>query len=332
MKKYLFLIIALCYAVVANAQGSDQYSAILQHNETTTFYTGSTAFQQAYEAAVDGDVIVLSEGVFTPVTRIEKSLKIYGAGFERNAETNTAITAISGELKVGNANIILDGFHMEGILIQGDITFECQLTNSSVVKCYTTEIIRFCKNIENVVVKQCRIWDSVFGSNMVAKNLLVANCYMRGNVREFSRESFITVDHCFLNRYANEDNAQILFTNSIIGGGYASSSSSIGQYSMVRSCIFSENYKGFPGNTLIESYYRLNSIAPLFADVESEDYSETRTFELKDPDTYVGTDGTPIGPSGGFGWDKVPTKPSIKNLTTTVAESNLNVTYEAIVK
>ena len=100
---------------------------------------------------------------------------------------------------------------------------------------------------------------------------------------------------------------------------------------MVRSCIL--NYNGtFPGNTLSETYYRFNSIATLFADVESEDYSETRTFELKDPDTYVGTDGTPIGPSGGFGWDKVPTKPSIKNLTTTVAESNLNVTYEAIVK
>ena len=329
MKKYLFLIIALCYAVVANAQGSDQYSAILQHNETTTFYTGSSAFKQAYAASVDGDVIILSEGMFEPV-RIEKSLKIYGAGFERNAETNTAITAISGELKVGNANIILDGFHMEGILIQGDITFECQLTNSSVVKCYPTNI-RFRKNIENVIVKQCRIWDSVFGSNMVAKNLLVANCYMRGNVREFSRESFITVDHCFLTRYANEDNAQILFTNSIIGGGRSSSSSAIGQYSMVRSCILNNN-GGFPANTLSETYYRFNSIATLFADVESEDYSETRTFELKDPATYVGTDGTPIGPSGGFGWDKVPTKPSIKNLTTTVAESNLNVTYEAIVK
>ena len=329
MKKYLFLIIALCYAVVANAQGSDQYSAILQHSETTTFYTGSSAFKQAYAAAVDGDVIILSEGVFEPV-KIEKSLKIYGAGFERNAETNTAITAFSGELKVGNANIILDGFHMEGILIQGDITFECQLTNSSVVKCYPTNI-RFRKNIENVIVKQCRIWDSVFGSNMVAKNLLVANCYMRGNVREFSRESFITVDHCFLNRYANEDNAQILFTNSIIGGGSSYSSTGIGQYSMVRSCILNNN-GGFPANTLSETYYRFNSIATLFADVESEDYSETRTFELKDPATYVGTDGTPIGPSGGFGWDKVPTKPSIKNLTTTVAESNLNVTYEAIVK
>ena len=330
MKKYLFLIIALCYAVVANAQGSDQYSAVLQHGEAATFYTGSTAFKQAYAAAVDGDVIILSEGVFEPV-RIEKSLKIYGAGFERNAETNTAITAFSGNLPVGNANIILDGFHMEGIKVQGEIEFNCQLKNSSVVKCYTTLNIRFYKNIENVVVKQCRIWDSVLGNNMVAKNLLVANCYMRGNVREFSSESFITVDHCFLTRYSNDTNARILLTNSFIGGGSSYSSTGIGQYSMVRSCILNNN-GGFPANTLSETYYRFNSIATLFADVESEDYSETRTFELKDPATYVGTDGTPIGPSGGFGWDKVPTKPSIKNLTTTVAESNLNVTYEAIVK
>lgn len=100
---------------------------------------------------------------------------------------------------------------------------------------------------------------------------------------------------------------------------------------MVRSCILNSSNGKFPGNTLSETYYKINS-ATLFADVESEDYSETRTFELKEPDKYVGTDGTPIGPWGGFGWDKVPTKPSIKNLTTTVAESNLNVTYEAIVK
>ena len=329
MKKYLFLIIALCYAVVANAQGSDQYSAILQHNETTTFYTGSSAFKQAYAAAVDGDVIILSEGMFEPV-RIEKSLKIYGAGFERNAETNTAITAFSGNLPVGNANIILDGFHMEGIKVQGEIQVECQMKNSSLVKCYPT-YIKFFKNIENVVVKQCLISESVLGYRMVAKNLLVANCYMRGNVNDFSSESFITVDHCYLIRYSNDNNARILFTNSIIGGGSSYSSTGIGQYSMVRSCILNNN-GGFPANTLSETYYRFNSIATLFADVESEDYSETRTFELKDPATYVGTDGTPIGPSGGFGWDKVPTKPSIKNLTTTVAESNLNVTYEAIVK
>ncbi len=331
MKKYLFLIIALCYAVVANAQGSDQYSAVLQHGEAATFYTGSTAFKQAYAAAVDGDVIILSEGVFEPV-RIEKSLKIYGAGFERNAETNTAITAFSTELRVGNADILLDGFHMEGIQIMGAIAFDCQLKNSSVVKCYTTTNIQFYKNIENVVVKQCLIWESVSGTNtLVAKNLLIANCYMRGNVRAFSRESFITVDHCYLTRYSGDNNAQILFTNSIIGGGRSSSATGIGQYSMVRSCIL--NYNGtFPGNTLSETYYRFDSIATLFADVESEDYSETRTFELKDSAQYVGTDGTPIGPSGGFGWDKVPTKPSIKNLTTIVAESNLNVTYEAVVK
>ena len=96
MKKYLFLVIALCYTVVTNAQGTDQSSAILQHGDEATFFKGSTAFKQAYAAAADGDVIILSEGTFEPV-RIEKRLTIYGAGFEKNAETNTAITAFSAE-------------------------------------------------------------------------------------------------------------------------------------------------------------------------------------------------------------------------------------------
>lgn len=71
MKKYLFLVIALCYTVVTNAQGTDQSSAILQHGDEATFFKGSTAFKQAYAAAADGDVIILSEGTFEPV-RIEK--------------------------------------------------------------------------------------------------------------------------------------------------------------------------------------------------------------------------------------------------------------------
>ena len=131
---YLFLIIALCYAVVANAQGSDQYSAVLQHGEAATFYTGSTAFKQAYAAAVDGDVIILSEGVFEPV-RIEKSLKIYGAGFERNAETNTAITGFTRHVYVGKADAVLEGFHLEGVWVMGTLQFDYEMKDANIRKC-----------------------------------------------------------------------------------------------------------------------------------------------------------------------------------------------------
>ena len=333
MKKYLFLVIALCYTVVTNAQGTDQSSAILQHGDKATFFKGSTAFQQAYAAAADGDVIILSEGTFEPV-RIEKRLTIYGAGFEKNAETNTAITAFSGYVYVGNSNIVLDGFHMEGVKILGGVVFDGELKNSKILKCYTTTDIKFNKNIENVTVKQCRI-GSVLGTNtVVASGLLVANCYLSSNVRTFSRESFINVDHCLLSRYSNEDYAQILFTNTIVTGGYSNYGSIVGQYSTIKNCIFNNDafgYYGIPSNVTVGTYYGVN-IATIFADAENADYTETRTFELKDPETYKGTDGTPIGPSGGAGWNKVPSKPSVANLKTSVSGTNLNVTYTPQVK
>ena len=331
MKKYLFLVIALCYTVVTNAQGTDQSSAILQHGDEATFFKGSTAFKQAYAAAADGDVIILSEGTFEP-ERIEKRLTIYGAGFEKNAETNTAITAFSSYVSVGNSNIVLDGFHMEGVKVMGTLYFDGELKNSKILKCYTTTDIKFNKNIENVTVKQCRI-GAVLGTNtVVASGLLVANCYLSSNVRTFSRESFINVDHCLLSRYANEDYAQILFTNTIIYGNYTYSSSTVGQYSTVKNCIAHTDFDGLPENAHTDgTFYRID-IATIFADAENANYDETRTFELKEPETYKGTDGTPIGPSGGAGWNKVPSKPSVANLKTSVSGTNLNVTYTPQVK
>lgn len=336
MKKYLFLVIALCYTVVTNAQGTDQSSAILQHGDEATFFKGSTAFKQAYAAAADGDVIILSEGTFEPV-RIEKSLTIYGAGFEKNAETNTAITAFSGYVYVGNSNIVLDGFHMEGVKILGGLYFDGEIKNSKMLKCFIKEDINFKKNIENVTLKQCHYLGSVLGTDaVVASGLLVANCYLGGNVRTFSRESFINVDHCYLNRYVNEDNAQILFTNTIVAGtgGDPYKTSIVGQYSTINYCMLNEGSMGWhriPSNVTVGTYHLID-IATIFADAENADYTETRTFELKDPETYKGTDGTPIGPSGGAGWNKVPSKPSLANLKTSVSGTNLNVTYTPQVK
>ena len=70
-------------------------------------------------------------------------------------------------------------------------------------------------------------------------------------------------------------------------------------------------------------------LANIFADSENIDYDESRTFVLKEPTTYVGTDNTPIGLSGGVGWNKIPSKPYVSNLSATPSGTNLNVTYEA---
>ena len=71
MKKQLLLLLAMVLAVAAYAQ-SDRV-AILTHEKAVTAYYGTTALSQALTAAVDGDVITLSGGVFF-ISKIDKAL------------------------------------------------------------------------------------------------------------------------------------------------------------------------------------------------------------------------------------------------------------------
>lgn len=333
MKKILFIILALCYVVVAKAQSTDQLSAILQHGDEVSVYQGNTGFQKAYEAAVDGDVIVLSQGTFQTVTRIEKAITILGAGFEENAEANTAITAFNTHVYVGKSDAVLDGFRMEGVKVSGTLQFEYEVKNVNIVKCYVTGDVRFQKNLEAVTLKQCRLGSSVLGANtsVVAKGLLVVNCHVNGNARDFSYESSANIDHCYIMQYGSGDKAQILVTNTIIEDNQFSKESGIAPYSTARNCIVTNGAGGFPATASSFNCHWVDRAA-IFADAENGNYTVTRTFELKDPNTYIGGDGTSIGPAGGEGWNKVPAKPSIANLTTTLSGTNINITYDAAVK
>ena len=100
-----------------------------------------------------------------------------------------------------------------------------------------------------------------------------------------------------------------------------------GKAAIVKNCIFFQKY--WYDDVNLENCYLLSSIADILADGENADYSPTRTFELKDPETYVGTDGTPIGLSGGAGWNKVPSNPYVSKVNATLSGTQLNVTYEA---
>ena len=329
MKKIVLLIFALCYTVVAYAQGTDQISAILQHGDTETIFIGNTGLAKAYEAAVDGDVIILSQGVFEPMNNMSKALTIYGAGFEDNAETNTATTTINGTVKLGDgSDTEFDGIHIEGVKINGGFGLNSQLKNVTIQRCSIVNNIEFNHNTENVTIRQCYILGHILGQGKLANGLLISNCYITNNINKFSVNSFVHIDHSYMGHmysYRDREFAQFLWTNSIINN--LSGDMPSGYAAIVKNCIFfADNYYN---DVNLENCYRLDSIADIFADSENGDYPPTRTFELKDPTTYVGTDGTPIGLSGGAGWNKVPSNPYVSKVNTTLSGTQLNVTYEA---
>ena len=329
MKKFILLISALCYIVVAYAQGTDQISAILQHGDTETIFIGNTGLAKAYEAAVDGDVIILSQGVFEPMNNMSKALTIYGAGFEDNAETNTATTTINGIFRLGDgSDTEFDGIHIEGVKINGPLGLNSQLKNLTIQRCSIVNNIEFNHNTENVTIRQCYILGHILGQGKLANGLLISNCYITNNINKFSVNSFVHIDHSYMGHmysYRDREYAQFLWTNSIIDK--LSGDMPSGKAAIVKNCIFFQKY--WYDDVNLENCYLLSSIADILADGENADYSPTRTFELKDPTTYVGTDGTPIGLSGGAGWNKVPSNPYVSKVNTTLSGTQLNVTYEA---
>ena len=329
MKKFILLIIALFYTVVAYAQGTDQISAILQHGDTETIFIGNTGLAKAYEAAVDGDVIILSQGVFEPMNNMSKALTIYGAGFEDNAETNTGTTIINGTIKLGDGtDTEIDGIHIEGLKINGYVGLNSQLKNVTIQRCSISNNIEFNHNTENVTFRQCYMLGDILGQYKHANGLLISNCYVNNTINKFSVNSFVHIDHSYMGTmysYRDRESAQFLWTNSIINKSSGDMPS--GKSAILKNCIYFAKFWNDDVN--IENCYLLSSVADIFADSENGDYSPTRTFELKAPDTYVGTDGTPIGLSGGAGWNKVPSNPYVSKVNATISGTQLNVTYEA---
>jgi hypothetical protein len=90
MKKALLLFSALCIATLSFAQLP---FATLTHNDSVRVFHGIYALQQAHAAAVNGDVINLSSGVFDAVN-ITKAVTIRGAGMFADNATGRQSTSI----------------------------------------------------------------------------------------------------------------------------------------------------------------------------------------------------------------------------------------------
>lgn len=343
MKK-LLLMLAFSAITVAMWAQSDVMTATLQHGNTTSVFKGASALTQAHNAAVDGDVITLSDGTFT-ATNITKSVTIYGAGFEKNTETGTAITTINGNVYIGVANATLSDVKLEGLYFTANVyaanisnSTTAQLKNFTMKKCCVVSDLLFNSNVENVNILQCKL-NSIKGTKtVIANGLLVANCYIVNKVFIFSTQSNVLLDHSIIGSYynngssgADEMNYSAFTWTScmLLGGGSYSSPRSTGKNCVVKNCV-SSGWSTDIGVTY-ENCYTVNP-GSLFADATNASYTENRTFELIAPETYVGTDGTPVGPSGGLGWNKVPATPVVKSLDLEVNGNTLNVTYEAEVR
>ncbi len=235
MKKTILLFLVFCAALMAQAQ-NDEPTAILQHGNQATVYTGVNAFQLAYNAAATGDVITLSAGTFNaPTNRLSKSLSIYGAGFEMDETTGTDKTLINGRLVLESINDAI----LEGLYVQGDIESVYGMTNTIISRCYVTgKITTFA--ITDSQINQCYIGDAITkgsSANYLATNLHISNSSISW-VGNYASPNSIYIDHCLVrDRFggsANATNNANTYTNCIFTG----SGTYTANGSLMTNCIY----------------------------------------------------------------------------------------------
>ena len=165
-KKILWALICLVFTLTGYAS---QLTATLQSGEKITPFYGTNAFVDAYNAAVDGDVITLSPGVFN-TTGIQKGITVIGAyAFSDDSSKSTCM----GSFSISDDNVTMEGIRLGGgtLTIQG-------ADNLTVSRSYITEI-QDVENDEkkyhdNTIFSDCMIIE--YGAMSLSKNAVFKNC------------------------------------------------------------------------------------------------------------------------------------------------------------
>jgi len=329
MKKILLSIVALCCTVAAGAQSTDQISAILQKGDATTVYYGQDALKSACAAAEDGSVITLSSGVFNEPGTVQKSISVYGIGWETDADGVIPTTINRLTFQTGNDETSLSNIVLEGVYVK---TIDVKQTDGMIIRKSRFDSFNVNgNNAKNITVTQC-YGGNVGCGNVDVYGLTFTNCYLTGRVTNVKVGSLVLFDHCIMT-YSNSYNwndyshSRATYTNSIIThrGG---STDIITAGATAKYCIFVVD--GLNANVLSENNKFSVDINNIFSDGGTGvDYTAERTFTLTDQETYKGNDNNPIGI---YDWVKIPAIPYVKNLNATVDGTDLKVNYQAGVR
>lgn len=288
--------------------------ATLVHDGNISTYYSANALKDAYNAAVDGDIITLSAGTFN-ATDIYKRITIRGAGCE--LDKNPTILSGQFEIKDGDGNL------EQQILIEGIYAdyFRCRsLTNATFLKCeFATDYTGIGGNnsnafLNNVNFIQCIISNiSSGGPDIITLNNCVINTLRTGTHSGYVME----INNCVINKFT--ELAHVTCTNSFIRP-------------------YNDTYNYYPNSRLI------NCVVPLQVGINCENVNcKTVSYDIEPFENgyhlkseyaseWLGNDGKEIGIYGGsLPYDPTTTNPQISKFnisSKTTADGKLSVDIE----
>lgn len=290
--------------------------ATLKHNDSISVYYGANAFVQAYNAAVNGDVITLSDGVFNCNNiDVRKGITLRGNGACGDTSRNARGTYFLDLLHVSNLGDSLQ-FSAEGIYFRefsSSHSYNIKLTRCHITSCGGDGI-----QAVNCVMRGCSgssSYQNIYTNcvlNGIPNFSICNNCIMKGN----SPSNTIAYNNCIVIR-ENLSGGSSLNSGAVrdcilIGGFTAITPASSGNVAMSISDVF-ENWDGNTITTDLETYVLKSSVS----------------------DTIVGFDGSEVGIFGGFmPFEKwTPTYSVIKRCNVsnrTTADGKLSVDIEVV--
>lgn len=296
-------MVSLIVATMSYAQKS--LIATLSHENNISTYYGSRAFSQAYDAAVDGDIITLSKGKFI-CGDIYKALTIRGAGMDGDNETIITNTNNSVAIFTSTSSenpIIFEGLSIPGRLSKGNGAYN------------------------NTTIKKCKIKTIIVPSNskLTIIDSRITNCIdlSEGNSGNKSSENCTVscINSIICNPYKRADNSTFNFVNCVLyfsnpfwGVGSYSNTGSLSYltYSLFENTIvfFTST---FPETCVVNNSIIVNNNTDIFKNFNGS-ITENSSFELTDAAkaANIGSDGTEIGIHGGlYPWNSRPSYPVI---------------------
>lgn len=320
MKRFIFLFVALLCCVSATAQVV--FVATLQHEGTTTQYYGQDALTSAYNAAVDGDVITLSEGTFQwNAGTFNKSITLRGAGI--NGENRTIV---SGDFSLTTRNNEVTT-HFEGIRFHNTIEI---LNESATYQKGKIEFIKcLCQYIQtyaydtstkdspkvyfyNSILAYLRLGSQGWPSKTFPKYFIVNSYIQYLSANSDIGNNTSVFDHCVIEvgstgSYLANDYNYLNFTNSIFVWNYQSYGGSsdpnyiLPNTATASNCLSINKGKLFQKLLVSKNNMTATSATDVFKSFNTKGWDGIETFELTEEakTKYLGNDSTQVGMQGG---------------------------------
>ncbi len=343
-KYYSFTWALFLFSITAIAQNP---VTTLEHNGETQVFYGQDSFVDAYNASSDGDILCLSAGYFTAPGALAKGITVIGSGHFPDSVNIAKRTYILSGLTINQG---ADSLHLEGLYINGNVNFgnysisyvkilRCRLSaasfsssestpknNCSFEECFIFSGINFAKYGVNLLIKHCIICGKApFGIYTSVANI-DGDAVIDGNI--ILRDSSLSSgDGFFTYVYGSLIQNNVILQSS--SGNFLNSMNS----NTVQNNLFNISSVDFGNNFSYNNYIGVTQ-SDIFVNQSGNSIDYTHDYHLKNPATYLGTDGSQVGIYGStipFKTNGLPFNPQIisKSVASeTDTEGNLQVSFK----